>query len=267
MHTLPFRHPLATHAAGTVLGYRRNGSPIYAIAGGSSAGGEGSGSDGQPGSGDGSPSGQGGGDQGGQVSGQPAGSSGSADPWATFTWDGKVESLPPAVAKVITDARAEAGKARTTAKQNAADEARQSLAQEIGKALGIVKDNAPADPAELTRTISTQTGRIGDLESQVRQQAVELAVHGAAAKHQANPSALLDSRSFLASVKGLDPAAADFTTKLDDAIKAAVEGNTQLRMGQAPQRGGGDFTGGPGTTAGRPTSLGQAVAAGLGGRS
>lgn len=31
----PFKHPLATHAAGTVLGYRRNGSPIYAIAGGS----------------------------------------------------------------------------------------------------------------------------------------------------------------------------------------------------------------------------------------
>lgn len=39
----PFKHPLATHAAGTILGYRRNGSPIYAIAGGNGAGDGGSG--------------------------------------------------------------------------------------------------------------------------------------------------------------------------------------------------------------------------------
>jgi hypothetical protein len=36
--SIPFKHPLATHAAGTVLGRRRNGSPIYAIAGGSPEG-------------------------------------------------------------------------------------------------------------------------------------------------------------------------------------------------------------------------------------
>lgn len=263
MHHTPFRHPLASHAAGTVLGWRRNGSPIYAIAGGNGEGEGGSGSgSGQGGSGDGAGAGQGAagaGGQGGQQSGQPGS---GADPWAGFTWDGKVESLPEPIAKVIRDAREDAGKARTTAKQNAANEARQSLAQEIGKALGIVKDDAPADPAELTRTITTQTSRIGDLEGTVRQQAVELAIHGAATKHQANPAALLDSRSFLDKVKGLDPTAEDFTTKLDDAIKAAVEGNQQLRAGQAPRRGGGDFPGGPGTT-GRPTSLGQAVAAGL----
>ncbi|MEU6756966.1 hypothetical protein [Streptomyces sp. NPDC046685] len=34
----PFRHPLATHSALDVLGYRRNGAPIYAIAGGSEEG-------------------------------------------------------------------------------------------------------------------------------------------------------------------------------------------------------------------------------------
>lgn len=36
--SISFKHPLATHAAGTVLGRRRNGSPIYAIAGGSPEG-------------------------------------------------------------------------------------------------------------------------------------------------------------------------------------------------------------------------------------
>lgn len=48
----PFKHPLATHAAGTVLGYRRNGSPIYAIAGGS---GEGEGAPVTPPAGEGTP--------------------------------------------------------------------------------------------------------------------------------------------------------------------------------------------------------------------
>lgn len=263
MHSTPFRHPLATHAAGTVLGWRRNGSPIYAIAGGSSEGEGGSGSgSGQGGSDDGTGAGQGAagaGGQGGQQSGQ-AGS--STDPWSGFQWDGKVESLPEPIAKVIRDAREDAGKARTTAKANAANEARQSLAQEIGKALGIVQDDKPADPAELTRTIATQTSQIGDLTSTVRQQKVELAIHAAAGKHQANASALLDSRAFLKSVEGLDPTADDFTTKLDDAIKAAVDSNAQLRTGQAPRRGGGEFAGGPGAT-GRPTSLGQAVAASL----
>jgi hypothetical protein len=33
-----FKHPLATHAALDVLGYRRNGAPIYAIAGGNGEG-------------------------------------------------------------------------------------------------------------------------------------------------------------------------------------------------------------------------------------
>jgi hypothetical protein len=236
-------------------------SPIFYADGG---GGAGSGSGGQPGSGDPGQGGDGTGGQGSGQGGQQSGQSGSADPWAGFQWDGKVESLPPAVAKVITEARSEAGKERTTAKANAAAQARQELAQTIGKALGIVQDDQPADPAELTRTITEKTSRIGELETTVRTQAIELAAYKAAGAHGANPAALLDSRSFLASVAELDPAAADFTTKLDDAIKAAVDNNAQLRTGQAPRRGGGDFVGGPGTQQ-RPTSLHAAIAAKLGG--
>jgi hypothetical protein len=166
--------------------------------------------------------------------------------------------------KELTDARAEAGKARTTAKANAANEARQSLAQEIGKALGLVQDDKPADPAELTRTITEKTGRIGELETTVRTQAAQLAIIDQAEKHGGSHKALRDSVSFMKSVEGLDPNDKDFTTKLDDAIKAAVESNAQLRTGQVPRRGGGDFAGGPGTS-GRPTSLQDAVSARLGG--
>lgn len=249
MHTLPFRHPLATHAAGTVLGFRRDGRPIYAIAGGSSEGEGGTGGTPPPAPPAGYPT--------------PAPPAAPPAPPAPAA-DGDVKSLPEWAQKALTDARAEAGKARTTAKENAANEARQQLAQDIGKALGIVKADEPADPAKLTATIGEQTTRIGGLEGTVRSLTIELAAYKAASKHDANPTALLDSRSFLESVTGLDPAAADFADKLDAAIKTAVETNQQLRTGQAPRRGGGDFAGGPGTT-GRPTSLGQAVAAGLGG--
>ncbi|MFB7617820.1 hypothetical protein [Kitasatospora sp. NPDC056181] len=43
MQHTPFRHPLASVAAGTVLGYRRDGRPIRVIAGGNGAGEGGSG--------------------------------------------------------------------------------------------------------------------------------------------------------------------------------------------------------------------------------
>ncbi|MBP5931833.1 hypothetical protein F3K39_28270 [Streptomyces sp. LBUM 1479] len=255
MSNVPFRHPLATHAAGTVLGQRRNGSPIYAIAGGS---GEGEG-------------GSGGTPPGAPPAGNPATPPGTppaqppaappADPWASFQWDGKVESLPEPVAKVIRDARAEAGKERTTAKENAAKEAREALLKE----LGLVKADETPDPAKLAAEIGDKDTRIGSLEGSVRSLTVELAAYKAAPKHEANAAALLDSRAFMESVAGLDPTAADFATKLDDAIKDAVDTNQQLRMVPGvPRRGGGDFPGGPGTT-GRPTSLGQAVAAALGG--
>ncbi|WP_060888664.1 hypothetical protein [Streptomyces scabiei] len=253
MRSTPFHHPLATHAAGTVLGRRRNGSPIYAIAGGSGEGGGGSGGN-QPPAPPASP----------PTPTPPAPAAPPAppaDPWASFQWDGKVESLPEPVAKVIREARAEAGKERTTAKENAAKEAREQLLKE----LGLLKPDETPDPAKLAAELGDKDTRIGGLEGTVRSLTVELAAYKAAPKHEANATALLDSRAFMESVAGLDPTAADFPTKLDDAIKAAVEANQQLRMVPGvPRRGGGDFPGGPGTT-GRPTSLGQAVAAGLGG--
>ena len=253
MHSTPFRHPLATHAAGTVLGRRRNGSPIYAIAGGSGEVAGGSGGN-QPPAPPASPPAP-------AAPPAPPNPAPPADPWASFQWDGKVESLPEPVAKVIREARAEAGKERTTAKENAAKEAREALLKE----LGLVKADETPDPAKLAAEIGDKDTRIGSLEGTVRTQAIELAAYKAAPKHEANANALLDSRAFMDSVAGLDPTAADFATKLDDAIKAAVEANNQLRMVPGvPRRGGGDFPGGPGTT-GRPTSLGQAVAAGLSG--
>jgi hypothetical protein len=260
MHT-PFRHPLATHAAGTILGRRRNGSPIYAIAGGNGEGEGGSGSDGSTGAGQ--STGQTAAD--GQQTGTTAD---SAQQGATSTGQtGAVKEtgtdLAATVARLEKDlaaARKDAGAARVNAKQAAADEARAELAQQIGKALGLVKDDTPPDPAELTKQITAHTARVSELESALRAKDVELAVHAAAEKHQAKVSALLDSRSFLRAIGSLDPAAKSFPADLDTAIKTAIDSNPSFRTAPQAGRSGADLTGGPGETGkSRPTSIGAAV--------
>lgn len=248
-------HPYGRHPFSPVL-YADGGDGGD---GGSGSGDGGTGGDGGSGGGDGGTgAGSGSGQQGGQTGGAPAAGQGG---------DGgqDIASLPEWAQKALRDARADAGKARTNAKQQAADAARQDLAQQIGKVLGIVKGDEPADPAQLTKTIGEQTGRIAELESTNRTLSVELAAYKRADKHDANPAALLDSRSFLASVAELDPAAKDFSEALDKAIKKAVEDNAQLRTAPGARRGGGEFNGGPGARGQRPASLSEAVAARLGG--
>ncbi|MGW0550556.1 hypothetical protein [Streptomyces altiplanensis] len=147
--------------------------------------------------------------------------------------------------KELEDARKDAGKARTTAKQQAAEEAKSALVQELGKALGLVKDDdkdaAPPDPAKLTAEIERATAAH-------RETATELAVFKGASTHGADPGSLTDSRSFMAKLAKLDPASADFTKKVGDAIKQAVADNPKLKAaGQASTASAsGEFTGGTG---------------------
>lgn len=73
----------------------------------------------------------------------------------------------------------------------------------------------------------------GDLtaaQRETRATKVENAVLKSAGKHDADASLLADSRSFMASIADLDPAADDFNTKLDAAIKKAVENNEALKV-------------------------------------
>lgn len=141
----------------------------------------------------------------------------------------------------LKSANAEAAKARTAAKQQAADKARSEIVQELGKALGLVKDeDTPPDPAELKKQITSA-------QAAHRDTAVELAVFRAAGKHGADPEALTDSRTFLSSIKDLDPSSSDFAKQVGEAIKQAVEDNPRLKAaGQAPATTSGDFSGGTG---------------------
>ncbi|KPL31123.1 hypothetical protein JI76_18150 [Streptomyces anulatus] len=144
--------------------------------------------------------------------------------------------------KELKAANGESAKARTTAKKAAADEARTEIVQELGKALGLIKDekDTPPDPAALTAKIEQATAAH-------RETAVELAVYRGAGKYGADPDALTDSRAFLASIKGLDPSDEGFGKAVSAAIKKAVEDNPKLKTGsQAPDRSASDFNGGTG---------------------
>lgn len=128
----------------------------------------------------------------------------------------------PETAKAeIERLRKENAKDRTTAKQTAADEAKAALAQEIGKALGLVKDE-PVDPAKLTEQITAA-------QADAKRAQVALAVYQNAATAGADPLALLDSATFLAKAAALDPTDVD---GLKAAMTEAVTANP--RLGAAP---------------------------------
>lgn len=124
----------------------------------------------------------------------------------------------------ISKLRKENASSRVQAKQNAADEARAELAQQIGKALGLVSDDTPPDPVKLTEQLTAQTAA-------AKQAQIELAVYRAAGEAKADPAALLDSRTFLEKAAALDPTD---TAGLTAAISAAVEANPRLGAGTSP---------------------------------
>ncbi|MGA5604009.1 hypothetical protein ACPCUF_23735 [Streptomyces griseoincarnatus] len=239
MH-IPFRHPLATHPAGTILGYRRNGTPIYAIAGGSDGGDAGSASDaGTADSGDAQDDGQ-----------EPQDAAETGDDSKTAAkQDDTTDNKPARDSDGGTDWKAHARKWEQRAKENAegtktaveaaVKEATEKQAHELAKALGLVKedDKTPPDPSKLQSQIET-------LQSQFADKAAEAAIYRGASKHGADPDSLRDSRSFMAALKDLDPSASDYDTQVAKAIKKAVDDNPKHRaQSQAPARTSGDFSG------------------------
>lgn len=129
---------------------------------------------------------------------------------------------PAALKTMIADLRKENGAARTTAKAQAAEEARNELAQSIGKAIGLVKDDAPIDPATLSASVATS-------QAEAKQARAGLAVFEHAASIE-QAKALLDSASFLKTLETVDTSDA---AAVQAAITAAVTANP--RLGAAPE--------------------------------
>lgn len=164
-----------------------------------------------------------------------------------------------------TLAAAREGEKKAKERASAAEKKHQDALDAIAVALGL-KPDPKADPAELVKQAAAERDKA---LAAARAQAVELAVYKSAGKANADPDALLDSRSFQAAVAELDPADKNFGTKVADAIKDAVKTNPKLAAtaqgSQGPARQGADITGSGGGTKQRPTSLGAAIAARMSG--
>jgi len=161
---------------------------------------------------------------------------------------------PEALKKMVADLRKENAAARVASKQTAADDARKELAQQLGKALGLVEDDTAPTPEQLTSQLTAS-------QEAAKTAAVELAVYKTAKDHGANPAALTDSRAFLAKVTDLDPTAEDFNTKVIAAAKAALTENPSLKAVQEAGQSTIDASGGSGTRPKQPASLEAAVTA------
>lgn len=119
--------------------------------------------------------------------------------------------------------------------------AQQSQLDALAKALGLKSDDTPPDPERLAEQVKAE-------QAKARDAAMQLAVYRAAATHEANADALLDSTSFLASLKDVDPADADAVSA---AIKAAVEGSDRFKVA-TPAPAAPSFGGGPRKPADKP---------------
>ncbi|MGW2209918.1 hypothetical protein [Streptomyces sp. NPDC001781] len=203
------------------------------------------------GDGDGSDSGSGdaGGDGSDDADGSGSASGGNSGGGANSGQgkDDKGDDLTATVKRLekeLADARKDAGKARTDAKKQAADDAVKALTQQLGKALGFVKDDTPPDPKALADAIAQKDTTISQKDAALRAKDVELAVWSRADKLKARAGALLDSRSFVAAISELDPSDKGFPAALDKAIKDAVDDNKAFASVPPAGKSGGDLSGG-----------------------
>lgn len=177
----------------------------------------------------------------------PAGAQ-PATPAATAEGAEDIDGLPEWAQKEIRATRKEAQGLRQTreaAIAKAQKDAEASVAQTIGKALGLVQDDTPTDPEQLVAQAQQERAAAAE---QARIANVRLAVYQAATS-KTTADLLLDSRSFDDAVRELDPAVADFAAQVAAKVAEAVAANPTRYAAQAPaapaNTGGSPITGAP----------------------
>ena len=151
--------------------------------------------------------------------------------------------------------------ARALRKENAKDRtaAQESLVLQIGKALGLIKDDDDTPtPEDLTRQLTAE-------QDAKRTAQAALAVYRAA-QGIADPDMLTDSTRFQKALDGVDITDQQAVTA---AVKAFIKDHPQYAGTRAPQAGGAntiDHPAGSGETTPQSTSLDQAVARALAGK-
>lgn len=143
-------------------------------------------------------------------------------------------------------ARDEAAQNRIRAREakDAADTAASKydqLVQTLGKGLGLIKDDG--DGKTEAPDAEALAAQVAEAQTKATDSARELAVYKAAATNGADPTKLLDSRSFLASIAEVDHGD---EAALSAAIKAAVQGNQSFALGRVSGASTADTASGPG---------------------
>lgn len=172
-------------------------------------------------------------DEGKQDPPEDEGKGGEDDPTAKLD----LSKLPNEVQELVKKYRKEAaeanGKAREEARQKAAEAAVADVTKKIAEALGLTKaETDKLTPEQLQQKLEESTSTASKAQEAAKQTQIELAVYRTASKKDigGDPEALLDSRSFLAKVQTLDPAAKDFNDKVSQAIKDAIKDNPKLKL-------------------------------------
>jgi len=143
-----------------------------------------------------------------------------------------VADLPAWAQKLLRDTRNEAARHRTSAKglEDKLSQYEQTHKQQmdgIAKALGLAPDEAT--PEQIMAERDAERSRADEERRRAQQAAVELATYRAAATLGADGNALLDSRSFVRAIEGLDPSADDFAQRVKDAITEALEAHPEWK--------------------------------------
>lgn len=178
-----------------------------------------------------------------------------------------VDQLPSWAQKIVHDARAEAAEHRVkgnekaqTAAEKAATEAREELLRTVGKSLGLPGfEDEKVDPEKLVESLTAERDQAAKREADAAKALREYQIRDKvreAAGGKANIDALYDSKTFLSSVKNIDPTAPDFAAQVTAAIDGAITTNPLLKAvaPAATQTSGGEHTGDTGTGENTPAT-------------
>ncbi|MGI6878828.1 hypothetical protein [Microbacterium sp. gxy059] len=145
------------------------------------------------------------------------------------------DELPSWARKSLKKANREAAAARLEAKKarEDAENEKKSLAQSIGKALGLVADEEETPTVDsLTTRLQERDTALSSAQVALQAQRAENAVLRYATKHKGDADALLDSRGFNEKLAAIDSTASDYATQVEALVKAEVDSNSRYRKVQ-----------------------------------